>query len=207
MKIKICGIFRDDDIKFVNEALPDYIGFVFAPSRRRVTEERAKDLRGGLNNAICAVGVFVNAAAGLIERLYARGVISAAQLHGGEDARYISDLKARCGVPVIKAVSGCDARAVTDAEDSDADFLLLDGASGGSGKPFDWTLLRGMKKPFFLAGGVGLENIDRAVRVIPRPYAIDVSGGAETGGVKDGEKIMSLVKAVREAAEEVKSKK
>jgi phosphoribosylanthranilate isomerase len=195
MKVKICGIFRDDDIQFVNEALPDYIGFVFAPSRRRVTEERAKGLRGRLNNAICAAGVFVDAPIGLIERLYAQGVISVAQLHGGENARYISDLKAACGIPIIKAASGFSDSAVRLAEDSEADFLLLDGAAGGSGKAFDWSLLREMKKPFFLAGGIGLDNIDKAVNVIPRPYAIDVSGGVESGGVKDREKILRLVRA------------
>jgi phosphoribosylanthranilate isomerase len=198
MKIKICGLTREADIAQANRAAPDYIGFVFAKSRRRVSYETAARLRAGLARGIAPVGVFRNAPAREIADLYLGGVIALAQLHGDEDAAYIAALKELCGVPVIKAVV---VRSPADAarfEDSEADFLLLD-SGGGTGRPFDWDLIgaRGeRRKPFFLAGGVGLHNIDAALDLLP--YAVDVSSGAETEGVKDGEKMLALVRRVRE---------
>jgi phosphoribosylanthranilate isomerase len=198
VKIKICGLTREADIARANRAAPDYIGFVFADGRRRVSPETAARLRAGLANGITPVGVFRNAPALDIAALYRGGVIAAAQLHGDEDAAYIAALKRICDLPVIKAVT---VRARGDAarfEDSEADFLLLD-SGGGTGLPFDWRLIGERKKPFFLAGGIGLLNIDAAMDM--RPYAVDISSGAETGGVKDGEKMAALVRRLREGSE------
>jgi phosphoribosylanthranilate isomerase len=204
VKIKICGLFREEDIGYANEAQPDYIGFVFAKSRRRVSPALAAKLRERLDAGIIPVGVFVNAPAEEIAALYHNGIISIAQLHGGEDGPYIAALKALSAgdMPVIKAlraeaVSGAAALAATAAG---ADYLLLDHGAGGTGKAFDWGVVEKLREdypqiPWFLAGGIGTHNIEDAVLL--RPFGIDVSSGAETGCLKDHDKILKLVQAVR----------
>jgi phosphoribosylanthranilate isomerase len=188
IKLKICGLRSARDISYANEARPDYVGFVFAPSRRQIFPVQAEALRTALDDGIVPVGVFVNAPPGDIAALYRAGVIDAAQLHGGEDEAYIVKLKALCGVPVIRA-------ARMDREDvpaeTSADFLLLDGGAGGLGQAFDWRRVPPGGKPFFLAGGVTADNIRRAAAL--NPYAIDVSSGAETDGTKDLGKILILM--------------
>jgi phosphoribosylanthranilate isomerase len=186
MKIKICGLAREADIGFANDTLPDYIGFVFAESRRRVTARTAERLRAGLDAKITPVGVFADAPVAQVAALARNGVIDWVQLHGREDNAYIAALRALCAAPIIQAGFG----------ETDADFMLLDNGSGGTGSAFDWDAIGARRKPFFLAGGINIENIDRAMGF--SPYAIDVSGGAETDGVKDFEKIAALVKKARE---------
>jgi phosphoribosylanthranilate isomerase len=198
VKIKICGLSRDEDIDYVNEAAPDYIGFVFAPSKRQITERRALELRIRLRSEIIPAGVFVNAGIDDIARLYDSNIISIAQLHGDEDAAYIAALKERAGIPVIKAVKAVTADSVITADQcSLVDFVLFD-SGGGSGKTFDWRLLDsiagGFSIPYFLAGGIGINNIDAAIKL--NPFCIDVSSGVETGGVKNHAKIIELVKHV-----------
>ena len=219
-KIKICGIFREEDIGYVNEARPDYIGFVFAKSRRQVRASLAARLRSRLGAGIVPAGVFVNAPIQDIAALYREGTIAVVQLHGGEDEDYIRRLKEACEAPVIKAVS------VKTREDlppwaagGGADFLLLDHGAGGTGERFNWKLVlsgdspdpikgpsnQGAGFPYFLAGGVDVHTIEEALRVNAggvRPlgltfYGIDVSSGAETDGVKDRDKILRLVELVR----------
>lgn len=198
-RIKICGLFRPDDIDAVNEALPDYIGFVFAQSPRRVSAGQARRLKARLDTRICAVGVFVDAAAEEIAALYADGVIGAAQLHGGEDAAYIARLRALADMPLIKAVRVQSAAQILGAQALGCDYLLLDtyakNVGGGSGESFDWTLIPPLQKPYFLAGGIDAGRIDKAAAL--RPYCIDISSGAETGGVKDRRKINALVRMAR----------
>ncbi|MDR3207692.1 MAG: phosphoribosylanthranilate isomerase [Oscillospiraceae bacterium] len=191
-KIKICGLRRARDVAYVNEAGPDYVGFVFAPSRRRVSPFEAEGLRAGLRDGIVPVGVFVNASPDDVAALYRAGVIELAQLHGGEDEAYIAALKVLCGVPVIRAVR-MDRQDVP--ADTGADYLLLDGGAGGLGQGFDWGRIPSGGKPFFLAGGITVDNIRAATAL--RPYAIDVSSGAETDGEKDREKVLALVAAAR----------
>jgi phosphoribosylanthranilate isomerase len=195
MKIKICGLTREADIEYANIAAPDYIGFVFAQGRRRVSYETAAYLRERLAGGITPVGVFRNAPLADVAALYRQGVVTVAQLHGDEDATYIADLKRLCAVPVIKAVTVLSGGDAARAGASEADFLLLD-SGGGTGLTFDWRLIGRREKPFFLAGGIGLDNIGRALD--ERPYAVDISSGAETEGVKDGDKMVALVRAVRE---------
>lgn len=185
MKIKICGIFREIDVDYVNEALPDYVGFVFAKSRRQVTIEQAKNLKQKLNPKIKAVGVFVDASIEKINELINQKIIDIVQLHGNESEAFISKINAT----VIKAVR------IGDEIPQNADYILFDGINAGSGEVFDWSLLPSTKKPFFLAGGISLNNIDEAIKI--NPFCIDVSSSVETDGFKDKSKISEIVRRVK----------
>jgi phosphoribosylanthranilate isomerase len=210
-KIKICGLFREDDIEAANEARPDYIGFVFAPSKRRVSAGQAAELRNRLRENIIPVGVFVNTPVGEIAALYRDGVIDIAQLHGSEDKAYITALKERTAVekrgaiPVIRVIKSNELEmmnaesAVLNQHLSDgAEYLLFDNGGGGTGKSFDWNIIGNLgtlNTPWFLAGGIGLHNIEQALAL--KPFAVDVSSGAETNGVKDRDKMIRLTHIVR----------
>ena len=199
MHIKICGLFREEDIDYVNEARPDYAGFVFAESRRKVSQEFAARLRHRLSDDIVPVGVFINAPFVDIAALYRENVIAIAQLHGTENDDYIARLKAasaeggRKPVEVIKTVQSAELEQNTPVA---ADYYLID-SGAGSGRSFNWELLNSFKfeKPWFLAGGVSLDNIEQAMAF--NPFALDISSGAETDGIKDREKIVQLVSMVR----------
>lgn len=198
MKIKICGLSRIEDIEYANEALPDYIGFVFAKSRRQVTPEKAAELKGLLDSRICAVGVFVNADIDFIAGLVHNDIIGCVQLHGSEDEEYVKLLRSRIpeSAPLIKAFSVSSSENIRKAVKFPCDYMLLDNGSGGTGKAFPWELLSGnLPERVFLAGGISCENISEAVRL--RPFCIDVSSGAETDGVKDRNKILALTDCVR----------
>jgi phosphoribosylanthranilate isomerase len=195
-KVKICGLTRPCDIDAVNEAKPDYIGFVFALSRRRVSFKTAGELRERLSANILPVGVFVDEPIENIITLIRSDIIEIIQLHGGETEEYIAELRSMTDAPLIKAVSVTQAEDAARFNGSRADYLLLDNKVGGSGKTFDWDLIGKPRKPFFLAGGLGLENIDRAVSQI-KPFAVDISSGSETSGFKDRDKIISIVGRIR----------
>jgi phosphoribosylanthranilate isomerase len=207
MKIKICGLFREQDIDYVNEARPDYAGFVFAESRRNVSPDYAATLRSRLSDEITPVGVFVNAPLADIAALYRENVIAIAQLHGTEDGEYIAALKnasaegGRKPITVIKTIKSTELEknALLAAG---ADYYLID-SGAGSGTPFDWELLNSAplnpllrEKPWFLAGGIGLDNIKQAMAF--KPFALDISSGAETDGIKNREKILQLVAMTRQ---------
>ncbi|MFA0815006.1 MAG: phosphoribosylanthranilate isomerase [Anaerofustis sp.] len=199
-KIKICGLRRSEDIAAVNEAMPDYIGFVFAESRRRITKETARELKHLLDPNILSVGVFVNATLHEIMDICSDGIIDLIQLHGDESEKYTETLRSECGLPIIKAVRVASRQDILSAEHFPCDYLLLDtyqkDAYGGSGITFDWGLIPSIEKPYFLAGGLNEENIAAAIKTC-RPYCVDVSSGAETDGYKDREKIKRIVQTVR----------
>jgi phosphoribosylanthranilate isomerase len=196
-RIKLCGLSRPCDIEAANALRPEYIGFVFAPkSRRYVTPETAEALRKMLDPAIRAVGVFVREDPERIAGLLERGIIDLAQLHGNEDEKYIARLRALSGKPLIRAFRVDSPADLADARESAADFILLDNGAGGTGESFDWSLLQGFGRPYFLAGGLNPENAAAAVETL-RPFAVDVSSGIETDGVKDGKKMKAFVDAVR----------
>ena len=186
MKVKICGLTRECDIDFVNEALPDYVGFVFAKSRRQITPEWASCLRKRLNSSIGVVGVFVNAEVDFVNEIIQAGIIDIAQLHGSESEDYISKIAA----PTIKSVC------VGDKIPENSDYLLFDNACAGSGETFDWSLIPETKKPFFLAGGLNIENIDSAIKEV-KPFGVDISSGVEVDGFKDRDKIIEIIRRVR----------
>ncbi len=197
VKIKICGLSREEDIHYANQAMPDYIGFVFwAHSRRYVSHERAAMLCRALRPGIQAVGVFVDAPPEEVVSLLRAGVIDMAQLHGEETEEEIRYLREVTGKPVIKAVK---VRSRLDVEawlDSSADYLLFDSGMG-SGVAFDWGLLADIPREFFLAGGLKPENLKQAVETV-MPYAVDLSSGVETGGFKDKGKMQQAVNLVRQ---------
>lgn len=194
VKVKICGLSRDVDIDYVNELQPDYIGFVFAKkSRRCVTPEHAAELKAKLDPRIPAVGVFRDTPAALAAGLANHGVIDCIQLHGQEDAAYLEGLRALMSAPVIQAFVIRSADDVQHALLSRADYLLFDGGAG-NGVPFDWTLLRNVDRPFFLAGGLTPENVTSAIEAC-HPFAVDASSSLETDGVKDYRKIKRFIEA------------
>lgn len=198
-RIKICGLSRMEDIDYVNEARPDYCGFVIGvpASRRNVTVTQLARLRERLSEQICPVGVFVNAEPELIAELLNDGRIDVAQLHGSEDETYIARLRNLTDKPLIKAFSVQNLSDLETAEKSSADLVLLDHGKGGTGASFEWELLRHWKKrPYILAGGLDAGNIPEAVSEY-HPYAVDLSSSVETGGKKDREKILAAVAAVR----------
>lgn len=199
MKLKFCGLTREADIRAANETRPDYIGFVFAESRRRVTDEQAARLRALLSPGIQAVGVFVNDDPTHIALLANRGVIDLIQLHGGESAAYIRRLRTMTAAPIICALRVGKQTDIKREESNLVDFLLLDtytkDACGGSGRTFDWSLIGEVGKPYFLAGGLNESNITRAMRT--GAYALDLSSGIETDGVKDAEKMRRVAALVK----------
>ncbi len=198
-KIKFCGLSRPCDIEAANGLMPEYIGFVFAPaSRRYVTPERAKALKALLSSQISAVGVFVNERPERIAGIADMGILEFIQLHGTEDEAYIRRLRTLTDLPVIRAFSIAGERDVEAANESSADYVLLDAGKGGTGTRFDWSLLPGMRRPCFLAGGLDTDNAAEAVRRF-HPYALDISSGIETDGVKDPGKMAAFAAAVRKA--------
>ena len=186
VKVKFCGLKRPCDIAWANELHPDYAGFVFAGTKRRVSDETAAALRRELDPSIPAVGVFVDALPPMASRVK-KGVIQLIQLHGQEEDALVQQLQTELGVPVIKAFSIANQDDIKRALESRADYILLDQGKGGTGKAFDWSLLKEIDRPYFLAGGLTPQNAAQAAKL--RPYALDVSSGIETDGVKDRDKM------------------
>lgn len=196
-KIKLCGLSRPCDIETANRLLPEYIGFVFAPkSKRYVPPETAAALKGLLHPSVQAVGVFVREEPEQVARLLRDGIIDIAQLHGGEDAAYVRVLRRLTDRPILQAFRVDSATDVAAAQKSEADMILLDAGAGGTDTAFDWTLLRDIRRPYFLAGGLHPDNVREAVERLS-PYAVDVSSGIETDGRKDADKMEAFMRAVR----------
>ena len=192
-KIKFCGLRTVDDINAVNQLLPEYVGFVFAPkSKRRVTVDVAEKLRGLLSTKIQAVGVFVNENFQTVGELLNAGIIDAAQLHGDESEDYIRRLRTVTDKPIIKAFR------VDTLADTSADFVLID-AGAGDGRTFDWRRVTNFGREFFLAGGLTVDNVGAAIELL-HPFAVDVSSGIETDGRKDFGKMTAFANVVRNVA-------
>ena len=208
VKVKICGMRRVEDIEMANKYNPDYIGFVFAESPRKVSYEQAKELSCLLSDEIVPVGVFVNEHMKLIVDLFKEGIIEIAQLHGDEDEKYIKDLKDKSieetgkEIPVINAIEIKDNTDFNDTvlewRDSLSDYFILDSGKG-SGKTFNWSLIdknsEFFKNSIFLAGGLNSENLTSAIEEF-NPFAVDLSSSVETDGFKDEEKIKEIIEIV-----------
>ncbi len=196
--IKICGIYRAEDAELINRYKPDYFGMIidFKRSHRSISKKEAAMLRAAIDKSIPAVGVFVNKELSYIKSFIDDGIIDIAQLHGAEDNSYIRRLKGLICKPVWKAFKIRTRQDVEKAMLSEADLIILDNGYG-TGKTFDWSLIQDIKRPFALAGGINLENIEDALNSL-NPYLIDISSGVETDKLKDSDKIEKAVKAVHD---------
>ncbi len=195
-KIKICGIMREETCGVLNELLPNYAGFIFAPkSRRCITRETAMKLREKLDKRIQTVGVFLNEDIDTVCDIARTGAINAIQLHGSEKNDYVQRVKELTGLTVIKAFTVRSGVDIISATESAADMLLLDNGCG-TGESFDWDYLEDVDRLYFLAGGLTPENVAGAARKYS-PYGVDVSSGVETDGAKDNNKIRRFIEAVR----------
>lgn len=196
-KIKICGLKREEDIDFANTLNPDFIGYIFAPkSKRYVSPETALTLRRKLSDNIISVGVFVNESIDKIAELLDSNIIGMAQLHGQENEDYIASLRLLTDKPIIKAYKIECEEDIKKAAQSSADYILLDNGDGGTGKSFDWSLIKNVKRPFFLAGGLNADNVKTGIKLI-HPYAVDTSSGVETNNIKDFGKMKRFINTVR----------
>ncbi len=199
-KIKFCGLTSLEDIRLANQLRPDYVGFVGTPkSSRYVSPAKALALRQALDPSIPVVGVFQDQSLEEVEEYFLKGAVNLIQCHGEEDPIYVEQLQKRFPQgkdTVIKAFKISGPHSMQKAQDWPYQPLLLDGGAG-EGKVFDWTLLREMKKIYFLAGGLTPENVKQVVARF-HPYGVDVSSGIETNGKKDYEKMIAFMQAVRE---------
>ena len=195
-RIKLCGITRPQDIEVINKINPDYIGFVFAPaSKRYINEETAAALKKQLSPTVQTVGVFVDETPSIVAELLNKGVIDLAQLHGHEDETYIHMMRGLTDKPIIKAFRIKSKDNLINVQGCSADHILLD-AGAGDGAVFDWDLLSGYDRPYFLAGGLEPSNVGEAIKRL-HPFAVDVSSGIETDGLKDPIKMREFCDTVR----------
>jgi phosphoribosylanthranilate isomerase len=205
IKIKLCGLSRLQDIDYVNEFKPDYIGFVFAQSRRQVTPVFAVDLRKKLRSDIKAAGVFVNENIETLVKTALSVNLDIIQLHGDEDEEYIERLRKKLiGFEIWKAARVIDEDSIVMAEKLPCDRLLLDtfspSAYGGTGCSANLDVIANVEsclnKSFFLAGGLNYSNILSAIQKT-NPFGVDISSGIETDGLKDRDKIKELINLLR----------
>ncbi len=193
-KIKLCGLSRAADIEVANFLLPDFVGFIFwAKSKRYISPNDAAKLKNILDKKISAVGVFVNEKISAVAEI--AKFLDLIQLHGAEDENYISEIKKITAKKIIKAFKIKTAADLQRAKNSRADFILLD-SGAGTGETFNWQLLKNFEREYFLAGGLTVENVSAAVKDL-KPFAVDVSSGIETGGLKDSAKMKKFVDIVR----------
>lgn len=195
-RVKICGLFRPEDIETVNSLKPDFCGFVinFPASHRNLSVEDARNLRSGLCAEVQPVGVFVDQPPETVAGLLEDGTLATAQLHGSEDQDYIRYLRGLTGKPIWQAFVVRGPEDVKRAADSPADFVLLDAGQGG-GTAFSWDLVQDFPRPFGLAGGLNLDNLSEAL--LTQADLLDVSGGVETDKIKDPVKIERFIACVR----------
>lgn len=203
-KVKICGLKTLGDIEIVNKALPDYIGFVFADSKRKISKELATLMKQALDQRIQAVGVFVNAPIEQIISLCKEQIIDCIQLHGKESLDYVKELRAKVTNPIIYAKQvkmESNQAEFAQLEEYPVDYFLFDtyvkGIYGGSGKLINYQEIPILNTPFFLAGGLNITNVEDAV-IATHPYCVDVSSGVEIDGIKNEEKVIEFIHRIRE---------
>ena len=190
-KVKICGLSTVEAVETAVLAGADYIGFVFAKSKRQVSLEQAHELARLVTGKTKIVGVFVSPSLEDLEQAIAMVPLDIVQIHGNFDEALIPKIS----VPVIRAIQLSDQEAQVSSQ---ADYLLFDAPVAGSGQTFDWDLLKDQKiqQDFFIAGGLTVDNVLQA-RETFQPYALDVSSGVETDGRKDIEKIKAFIEGAK----------
>ncbi len=195
-ELKICGLSRLEDIIAVNRHGADYAGFVFfEKSKRYVDPYKANELISLLRADIKPVGVFLDEPLDNVVRIARITGVELIQLHGHESEEYVEYVKRTLDRPVIKAYKASEEGALEKAAQSSADYVMID-SGAGSGKKFDWSILKDFKRDYFLAGGLDPESVGEAIRML-EPFAVDVSSGVETDGIKDEKKIAEFINAVR----------
>jgi phosphoribosylanthranilate isomerase len=205
VKIKICGLTRDEDVRVAVEHGVDAIGFVFTESPRRVSAQTAIRLCGYVPEGVLRVGLFLDQDRSEIERVVNSVPLDILQFHGRETEQECNVF----GLPWLKAVAMENTESARRAEHDypGAWGLLLDshkrGQRGGSGKVFDWSFPKPQSKPVWLAGGLNVANVGLAIRTV-RPFAVDVSSGVECApGIKEESRVAAFIKAVRQIEDEV----
>ena len=199
---KICGISTPEALEAATQAGARFIGFVFyPPSPRHIDADIAYDLARKIPTGVRAVGLFVDPDDTLLKQITGRVQLDMIQLHGDETPMRVSQIKQQLNMPVIKAIRIAGPSDLDDVEayEDAADWLLFDAAQGGSGKVFDWSLLKGkrFKKPWMLSGGLTQDNVLDAISLL-HPAAVDVSSGVESSrGVKDIHKIKDFINTVK----------
>ena len=195
-ELKICGLSRLEDIIAVNRHGADYAGFVFwQRSKRYIDPYKAGELIELLRSDIKTVGVFMDEPLDNVIRAARISGVEMVQLHGHESEEYVEYVKRTLDRPVIKAYKASEEGALERAAASNADYIMID-SGAGSGKKFDWNILKDFKRDYFLAGGLDHESVGEAIRML-EPFAVDVSSGVETDGIKDEKKIAQFIEAVR----------
>ena len=196
-KVKISGITHEVEIGIMNELVPDYVGFSLSTrSRHFIAPEYAGILRSKLRKGIKAVGIFSNEALQSVAMCVEIAGLDMVQLHGDETGEYIAALREYIRCPIIKAFRVNKPMDAEKARYSTADYVLLDGQAGG-GKSFDWSFLGGVRRKYFLAGGLTPENFHTALAITPTPYALDVNTGVEANRLKDYRKVMKFILGVK----------
>lgn len=201
--IKICGLSRFEDIDYVNQTMPDYVGFVFAKSRRQVDINFAEKLILKLDKNIKKVGIFVDQNEVEVKKTADSLCLDILQFHGNETKEYIRQF---AGYKVWKAIGVTCENDIKNINLTDADGILfdsrIDGRFGGTGGVFDWRIIKDIKfnKPIILAGGLDIDNVEEAINTV-NPQIVDVSSGVETGGFKDFDKIKNFIEKVRKRYE------
>ncbi|MDI3311481.1 MAG: phosphoribosylanthranilate isomerase [Thermoanaerobacterium sp.] len=199
--VKICGIRRSEDVEYLNNLKPDYAGFVFAESKRNVDVNTAYDLIKNLDRKIKKVGVFVNEEISKVRNVAAFLNLDVLQFHGDESQDYMDNFN---DYTIWKAIRVSEKSDVFKLTNYHVDGILFDskikGFYGGSGRKFDWNLIKDakaiLKCKFILAGGINVDNVLKAVEMV-RPDVIDVSSGVEVDGFKDYELMKDLICKVR----------
>lgn len=195
-ELKICGLSRLEDVIAVNRFGADYAGFVFfKESKRYIDPYKAGELIELLRSDIKSVGVFMDEPLDSVISAARISGVEMIQLHGHESEEYVEYVKRTLERPVIKAFKADEEGALERALNTSADYILID-SGAGTGKKFDWSILKDFGRDYFLAGGLDPESVGEAISML-EPFAVDVSSGVETDGVKDAEKIEKFINAVK----------
>ncbi|SHJ54656.1 phosphoribosylanthranilate isomerase [Hathewaya proteolytica DSM 3090] len=197
-KIKICGLKTMRDIDYINELMPDYVGLVFADSKRKVSLEQAITMRISIKNNIKVVGVFLDEDREKVLDTAKKLRLDVIQLHGEEDLEYMEYLKMKSEAEIWKAVCIKCQKDLEKIREYEGYKLLLDGASAGQGKCFDWSLVENkVCGNIILAGGINCNNVQHGIYMF-KPFAVDVSSAVETEGIKDYIKMKEFIGKVRQ---------
>ena len=190
-KVKICGLSTASAVETACQAGADYIGFVFAESRRRVNLEQAQELAALVPPAVRKVGVFVSPSLAELQEAISVANLDLVQIHGDFDEELLTEI----GRPVIRAYQ---VKGALKGVSQQADYRLFDAPLAGSGQTFDWQLLadKQIEQDYFIAGGLTMDNVAEAKETF-QPYALDVSSGVETDGHKDLDKIKAFIERVK----------